>query len=69
MGKAEQANRDKDRLLRRIMDGSARSVGQALRMFRVHAKMEWEKEKVLVKKKRRIVGRLADVNVRLMSAG
>lgn len=51
------------------MDGSARSVGQALRMFRVHAKMEWEKEKVLVKKKRRIVGRLADVNVRLMGDG
>jgi hypothetical protein len=69
MGKAEQTDRDKDSFLRRIMDGSARSVGQALRMFRVHAKMEWEKEKALVKKKRRILGRLADVNVRLMSAG
>jgi Pyruvate/2-oxoacid:ferredoxin oxidoreductase gamma subunit len=51
------------------MDGNARSVGQALRIFRVNANMDWDKEKVLGKKKRRIVSRLADVNVRLMDAG
>ena len=57
------------RICSRFLDKSIRESGQALRMLRGHAKQEFLKTKALVKKKRGILNRLMDVNVRLLATG
>merc|ERR1712226_1199813 len=65
----ERQQKEKDRLLRRMMDGNLRVMGQALRQFQLHAEAEAEKERARMAKQRGIMRRIVDSNTRLMSAG
>merc|ERR1712110_1262136 len=65
----ERQQKEKDRLLRRMMDGNLRVMGQALRQFQLHAEAEAEKERALMAKQRGIMRRIVDSNVRLMGMG
>merc|ERR1712226_84655 len=66
---AERQRKEKDRILRRVMDVNARLQGQAYRQIRVNCEEEAEKERVLVNKQRGIMRRIIDSNVRLMGMG
>merc|ERR1712110_1220316 len=65
----ERQQKEKDRLLRRMMDGNLRVMGQALRQFQLHAEAEAEKERALMAKQRGIMRRIVDSNVRFMGMG
>merc|ERR1711976_429688 len=69
MGEKERQQKEKDRILRRIMDSNARYLGMAYRQAEQHTKAEAERERVLVNKQRGIMRRIIDSNARLMSAG
>merc|ERR1712076_324386 len=66
---AERQRKEKDRILRRVMDVNARLQGQAYRQIRVNCEEEAEKERVLMAKQRGIMRRIVDSNVRLMGMG
>merc|ERR1712024_118887 len=66
---AERQRKEKDRILRRVMDVNARLQGQAYRQIRVNCEEEAEKERVLMAKQRGIMRRIIDSNVRLMGMG
>merc|ERR1712151_417274 len=66
---AERQRKEKDRILRRVMDVNARMQGQAYRQIRVNCEEEAEKERVLMAKQRGIMRRIVDSNVRLMGMG
>jgi len=57
--------KEKDRILRRVMDVNARLQGQAYRQIRVNMEEELEKERVLAMKRRGICRKIVDANVRL----
>merc|ERR1712226_1264504 len=61
-----QQRKEKDRILRRVMDVNARLQGQAYRQIRVNCEEEAEKERVLMAKQRGIMRRIVDSNTRLM---
>merc|ERR1712110_1217915 len=65
----ERQQKEKDRLLRRMMDGNLRVMGQALRQFQLWAEAAAEKERALMAKQRGIMRRIVDSNVRLMGMG
>merc|ERR1712183_505432 len=65
----ERQQKEKDRILRRIMNKSLREAGQGLRQLKQHAEEEAEKERQRAFKHRGIMRRIVDGNVRLMSAG
>merc|ERR1712110_1252667 len=65
----ERQQKEKDRLLRRMMDGNLRVMGQALRQFQLHGEAEAEKERARMAKQRGIMRRIVDSNVRLMGMG
>merc|ERR1712007_70287 len=65
----ERQQKEKDRLLRRMMDGNLRVMGQALRQFQLHAEAEAKKERARMAKQRGIMRRIVDSNVRLMGMG
>merc|ERR1711912_158243 len=65
----ERQQREKDRLLKRIMDGNVRMMGTAFRQAYQFMEAEREKEIALMKRQRGIMNRIVDSNVRLMSAG
>merc|ERR1711912_22420 len=65
----ERQQKEKDRILRRIMDSNLRMVGVAFRQADQWTKAEAERERVLVNKQRGIMRRIVDSNARLMSAG
>merc|ERR1712110_1185586 len=65
----ERQQKEKDRLLRRMMDSNLRVMGQALRQFQLHAEAEAEKERALMAKQRGIMRRIVDSNVRFMGMG
>merc|ERR1712139_529821 len=65
----ERQQREKDRILRRVMDGNVRMMGVGFRQALQFTEAEREKERVLMAKQRGIMKRMVDSNVRLMGAG
>merc|ERR1712167_183240 len=65
----ERQQREKDRILRRIMDGNVRMMGTGFRQAYQWMETEREKERMLMYKRRGIMRRIVDSNTRLMSAG
>merc|ERR1712039_948119 len=65
----ERQQREKDRILRRIMDGNVRMMGTGFRQAFQWMESEREKEIALMFKQRGIMRRIVDSNTRLMSAG
>merc|ERR1712025_497215 len=60
---AERQRKEKDRILRRVMDVNARLQGQAYRQIRVNCEEEAEKERNLIYKQRGIMRRIVNSNV------
>merc|ERR1711879_1057388 len=65
----ERQQKEKDRILRRIMDGNLRMMGTGFRQAYQWMETEREKERMLMFKQRGIMRRIVDSNTRLMSAG
>merc|ERR1712160_182884 len=65
----ERQQKEKDRILRRIMNTSARFAGMAFRQALQWTQAEREREIALMAKQRGIMRRIVDANARLMSAG
>merc|ERR1712039_920232 len=56
----ERQQKEKDRILRRIMDSNLRMMGQAIRQLNIFAKNELEKERIKMLKQRGIMRRIVD---------
>merc|ERR1711937_1126730 len=65
----ERQQKEKDRILRRIMDVNARFMGMGFRQAWQWTLAEREREIALANKQRGIMRRIVDSNARLMSAG
>merc|ERR1711975_117531 len=65
----ERQQREKDRILRRIMNGNLRMMGTGFRQALQWTVHDREAEIALIAKQRGIMRRIVDSNVRLMSAG
>merc|ERR1712183_989142 len=65
----ERQQKEKDRILRRIMNGNLRMMGTAFRQAFQWMEHDREAERALIAKQRGIMRRIVDSNVRLMSAG
>merc|ERR1712050_523479 len=65
----ERQQKEKDRLLRRVMDSNVRMMGTGFRQAFQWMESEREKEIALMRRQRGIMRRIVDSNVRLMSAG
>merc|ERR1712139_625537 len=65
----ERQQKEKDRILRRIMDGNVRMMGTGFRQSYQWMETEREKEIALMRRQRGIMNRIVDSNVRLMGAG
>merc|ERR1711862_455554 len=69
MGEFERQQREKERILKRIMDSNVRMMGVGFRQALQWMEHDREKERILINKQRGIMRRIVDSNVRLMSAG
>merc|ERR1711939_701260 len=65
----ERQQKEKDRILRRIMDSNVRFMGMGFRQANQWALAEIERERALMQRQRGIMRRMVDSNVRLMGAG
>merc|ERR1711957_1007341 len=65
----ERQQKEKERILKRIMDINARFMGMGFRQALQHTVEDREAEIRLMQKQRGIMKRMVDSNVRLMSAG
>merc|ERR1712151_367021 len=65
----ERQQKEKDRILRRIMDKNIRFMGMGFRQAFQWMEHDRERERVLVQRQRGIMRRIVDSNTRLMSAG
>merc|ERR1712046_435401 len=65
----ERQQKEKDRILRRIMNGNLRMMGTGFRQAWQWMEHDREAERALIAKQRGIMRRIVDGNVRLMSAG
>merc|ERR1711930_34052 len=65
----ERQQREKDRILRRIMNGNLRVMGTGFRQAFQWMEFDRAAEIALMAKQRGIMRRIVDSNVRLMSAG
>merc|ERR1712048_368497 len=65
----ERQQKEKDRILRRIMDKGLRQMGQGFRQAWQWMEADREKERALIAKQRGIMRRIVNGNVRLMGAG
>merc|ERR1711874_372723 len=65
----ERQQKEKDRILRRIMDSNLRFAGIAFRQAFIHMESVREKERVLANKQRGVMMRILDSNTRLMGMG
>merc|ERR1712060_132501 len=65
----ERQQKEKDRILRRIMNGNLRMMGTGFRQALQWTVADREAEIALMAKQRGIMRRIVDSNVRLMSAG
>merc|ERR1711990_759897 len=68
-GEYERQQKEKDRILRRIMNGNLRMMGTGFRQALQWTVHDREAEIALMAKQRGIMRRIVDSNVRLMSAG
>merc|ERR1712160_108774 len=66
---AERQSKEKDRILRRIMNSNLRFAGMAFRQALQWTQAEREAEIALMAKQRGIMRRIVDANVRLMGMG
>merc|ERR1712100_71539 len=69
MGEYERQQKEKDRILRRIMNGNLRMMGTGFRQALQWTVADREAEIALMAKQRGIMRRIVDSNARLMSAG
>merc|ERR1711957_698450 len=67
--KEERQQKEKERILKRIMDINSRFMGMGFRQALQHTVEDREAEIRLMQKQRGIMKRMVDSNVRLMSAG
>merc|ERR1712151_401739 len=65
----ERQQKEKDRILRRIMDSNVRMMGVGFRQAYQWMEHDREKERILMIKQRGILRRIIDSNCRIMSAG
>merc|ERR1712048_52756 len=65
----ERQQKEKDRILRRIMDSNVRMMGIGYRQAYQWMEADREAERILMFKQRGIMNRIVDSNTRLMSAG
>merc|ERR1712226_40802 len=65
----ERQQKEKDRILRRIMNGNLRMMGTGFRQALQWTVAARDAERALIAKQRGIMRRIVDSNVRLMSAG
>merc|ERR1711976_1080204 len=65
----ERQQKEKDRILRRIMNGNLRMLGAAFRQALQWTVADREAEVALMKRQRGIMNRIVNANARLMSAG
>merc|ERR1712084_152478 len=65
----ERQQKEKDRILRRIMDSNVRFMGMGFRQSLQWTVAAREAEIALMRRQRGIMRRIVDSNVRLMSAG
>jgi Pyruvate/2-oxoacid:ferredoxin oxidoreductase gamma subunit len=65
----ERQQREKDRILRRIMDSNLRMCGIGFRQALQHTVEAREKERLLMQKQRGIMRRIMDSNTRVMAQG
>merc|ERR1712226_1246794 len=65
----ERQQKEKDRILRRIMDSNVRFMGMGFRQAQQWTQAEIERERLLMQRQRGIMRRIVDSNTRLMSAG
>merc|ERR1711981_786114 len=65
----ERQQKEKDRILRRIMDSNVRMMGVGFRQAYQWMEHDREKERILMLKQRGIMRRIVDSNTRLMGAG
>merc|ERR1712048_1289114 len=65
----ERQQKEKDRILRRIMDSNVRMMGIGYRQAYQWMEADREAERILMFKQRGIMRRIIDSNTRLMSAG
>merc|ERR1712070_111719 len=65
----ERQQKEKDRILRRIMDSNVRMMGIGFRQSYQWMENDRENERILMFKQRGIMRRIIDSNARLMSAG
>ena len=65
----EWQQKEKDRILRKIMDSNLRLAGIVYRQAYQYMESEREKEIIILFKQRGIMRRMLDSNMRLMSAG
>merc|ERR1711976_552695 len=65
----ERQQKEKDRILRRIMDSNVRMMGTGFRQAYQWMEHDREKERVLMLKQRGIMRRIVDKNARMVSAG
>merc|ERR1712070_344970 len=65
----ERQQKEKDRILRRIMDSNVRMMGIGFRQSYQWMETDRENERILMFKQRGIMRRIIDSNTRLMSAG
>merc|ERR1712159_13035 len=64
-----KSEKEKDRILRRIMDSNVRFMGMGFRQALQWTEAERERERIRMQRQRGIMRRIVDSNVRLMSAG
>jgi hypothetical protein len=65
----ERQQKEKERILRRIMDSNVRMMGLGFRQSFQYMEAEREKERALIKKQRGIMNRIVNSNVRLQGMG
>merc|ERR1712130_950465 len=65
----ERQQKEKDRILRRVMDGNVRMMGVGFRQAYQWMEADREAERARIFKQRGIMNRIANSSVRLMSAG
>jgi hypothetical protein len=68
-GQAERDQKEKVRIIRRIMNKGLRNAGMAFRQARIHTNEEAEKERILMFKQRGIMRKMSDVSMRLIGMG
>merc|ERR1711972_454417 len=65
----ERQQKEKDKILRRIMDSNVRMMGVGFRQAYQWMEHDREKERILMLKQRGIMRRIVDKNARMVSAG